>query len=54
MKKEERNRMIDEIIEMMKQLEELRKEKQKSSAPPRVNPAVFLAIKGTLEKSEAL
>ena len=43
MKKEERNRMIDEIIEMMKELEELRKEKQKSSAPPRVNSAVSLA-----------
>lgn len=43
MKKEERNRMIDEIIDMMKELEELRKEKQISSAPPRVNPAVSLA-----------
>lgn len=45
MKKEERNRMIDEIIEMMKELEELRKEKQKSSAPPRVSPVSLATVK---------
>lgn len=43
MEKEEREKMIDEIIDMIKKLEELRKEKQKSSASPRVNPAVSLA-----------
>ena len=44
MTKEERRTMIDEIIEMMKELEELRKEKQKSSASPRVNPVSLATI----------